>query len=82
MENINLNLQKRSYNYSFTYKDVEYTADIIVDFYSKTTELKIYSKDNKLVTGALAPCLNMVHGDYVAKTLDSHYGFYLSLFGV
>lgn len=83
MQNFNLFLQKRTYNYTFNYKDVDYTADIIVDFYSKTTELKLFcSKDHQLVTGALCPCLNMVHGDFIKSTLDAHLGRYLSLFAI
>lgn len=78
---LSLQLQKRIYNYTFTYNDVDYIADIIVDFYSKTTESKIYfAKDKKLVTGALAPVINLVHGDFIQSSLDSHFNQYLTLF--
>lgn len=78
---LNLQLYKRIYTYTFNYKDVDYIADIIVDFYSKTTESKIYyAKDKKLVTGALAPVINLVHGDFIQSALDTHFKPYLTLF--
>lgn len=78
---LNLSLNKRIYNYSFAYKDVDYNAEIVVDYYSKTTEGKIYyAKSGNLVTDALAPRIDISHGDLLQGTLDAHFGIYKTLF--